>query len=88
MPDGKTPKDAEGKPLWTKRHEILMPEDRERTKLETYDCKNFDPNTGKCLDYENRPEICKDSGCVDPVSSEPAEEQHRRMKEKKFIKIR
>lgn len=88
MPEEKIPKDAEGKPLWTKRRELLVPEDQERTKLETYDCKNFDPETGKCKDYENRPEICKNSGCVNPESEESVEEQHRKMKETKFMKIR
>lgn len=83
------PKDAEGKPIWKQRSEMLIPEDaEEHTKLEAYDCKNFDPVSGKCLDYENRPEICKDSGCVNPKSTEPVEEQFRKMKEKKFIKIR
>ena len=82
------PVDAGGNPIWKKRPELLIPEDADgHTKLEAYDCKHLDQATGRCLDYEHRPEICKNSGCVDPASSEPADEQHRTFKEKKFIKI-
>jgi Fe-S-cluster containining protein len=88
MPEDKMPKDEAGNPLWTKRKEVLVPEDQEHTKLETYDCKNLDTKTGECRDYENRPEICKNSGCVNPELQESLEEQHKKMKEKKFIKIR
>lgn len=88
MPEDKIPKDAEGGSLWTKRQEILVPEDQVSVKLETYDCKNFDSETGKCKDYEHRPEICKNSGCIDPESQESVDEQHCKLKGKKFLKIK
>jgi len=48
----------------------------------------FDPKTGKCLDYENRPNICRGSGCIDPDSSESKENQFKKLSEKKFFKIK
>ena len=58
------------------------------TKLETYDCKNFDSASGLCKDYKNRPDICKNSGCINPNSSESIDEQFEKMKDKEFIKIK
>lgn len=88
MPPEIIPKDKVGDNLWKKREELLIPTDNLEEKLETYDCKNFDPRTGKCLDYENRPDICKGSGCIDPNSTESKEAQFRILSEKKFIKIK
>ena len=80
------PKDREGKNLWTKRPELLVPEDSEQ-RLETYDCKNHNPETGKCMDYENRPDICKNTHCVNPNSPESADAQHQKLTGRKFSKI-
>lgn len=88
FPADKIPKDAEGRPLWEKREETLVPEHDQGTKLEAYDCRNLNSETGECIDYANRPEICKKSGCVDPESGEAIEEQHRRIIEQKFTKIK
>ena len=32
-------------------------------KLDFYSCKEFDEQRGKCKDYENRPDICKNTRC-------------------------
>ncbi|MBI5254767.1 YkgJ family cysteine cluster protein [Candidatus Falkowbacteria bacterium] len=32
-------------------------------KLDFYSCKEFDEQTGKCKDYENRPDLCKNTKC-------------------------
>ena len=85
FPAEEVPKDSEGNQLWTKRDTTLRPEDQEHMKLDAYDCKNFDPSTGKCKDYENRPDICKNSGCVDSSSPMSAEEQYQEMKKKKIL---
>jgi len=88
FPKEKIPKDADGNGLWQKREELLIPQDQpEETKLETYDCKNFDQINGLCKDYENRPNICKKAGCVDKDSSESEEEQFKKLSGQKFIKI-
>ena len=43
---------------------ILIPkEERGPIKLESYDCTNLNKETGKCNDYENRPQICKNTKC-------------------------
>ncbi|OGN07863.1 MAG: hypothetical protein A2750_00220 [Candidatus Yanofskybacteria bacterium RIFCSPHIGHO2_01_FULL_45_42] len=86
LPPDKLPKDKGGQPLWTKRKELLVPEDSQ-TKLETYYCKNYDSATGKCTDYENRPDICKNTECVDPNSTELIDRQHQKVTSKKFSKI-
>jgi len=89
MPPEMMPKDKDGNDLWSKRKELLVPADNpDGEKIETYDCKNLDPKTGKCLDYENRPDICKKSGCVDPDSPESQETQFKRSSDRKFIKIK
>lgn len=47
------------------RGEILAPESSyETTKLESFDCDNFDQATGLCKDYENRPKICQETKCA------------------------
>ena len=89
FPDEKIPRDSDGKPLWAKRRELLVPDSNpDGQKIETYDCKHFDPMTGKCQDYEHRPDICKNSGCVNPDSSEPEEEQFKKLADQKFIKVK
>ena len=89
FPADKIPKDKEGTSLWTKKGELLVPDDNpDGQKIETYNCKNYDPETGKCQDYENRPDICKRSGCIDPSSEKSEEEQFKRLANQKFIKVR
>lgn len=45
-----------------------------------YTCKNWDSNTGDCMDYENRPDMCRaypygrqctQKICTDPVAMLP-----------------
>lgn len=81
------PVDKEGLSLWTKREEILIPVTKIDTdRVITYDCKNFDTTTKKCLDHENRPEICRSASCIsDPGGN--IDEQHRKVIETKFIPI-
>ena len=39
-----------------------------------------------CLDYDNRPEICRDSTCIKDEKGD-IDEQHKKETEQKFIKI-
>ena len=82
------PKDGHGADLWVKRDEVLIPELRVDTdRIVTYDCKNFDPITRKCLDHEGRPDICRTASCIsDPHGN--IDEQHKKVIETKFIPIR
>ena len=82
------PKDKNGKSLWKERDEILAPEDTmEKVKIATFDCINYDENTGKCLDYENRPEICRNTTCITDQSGD-VDDQHKKVTEVKFVKIK
>ena len=54
----------------TKRHrtwkgfEHWVPEEGEFY----FTCKHWDPETRLCMDYENRPEMCKNTGVIKPCS--------------------
>lgn len=44
--------------------EVHVPIDEiEKTQLEAYSCRNYDKESGLCKDYENRPQICRNSAC-------------------------
>lgn len=82
------PKDKEGNDLWKSRGEIIAPEDRvEKVRIATFDCVNYDKDTGKCLDYENRPDICKDTTCVHDENGD-VDEQHKKATKIKFVKLK
>jgi Fe-S-cluster containining protein len=89
FPEEKIPKDADGNNLWQKRNELLIPQNQStEDRLEAYDCKNFNTKSGLCNDYENRPSICRNTGCIDPNSTEPNEEQFKKAQGKDFVKIK
>ena len=78
--------------IWKERAgEFWAPKDSfEKTKLRIYDCENFNQQNGSCIDYENRPEACKNTFCRAYETNDP-EEQKRLIdyiKNKKFFKIR
>ncbi len=80
------PKDSEGNDLWIKTGEELAPEEKiETVRIDTYECKNFNKETGLCEDYENRPQICKNSGCVDKKSELSVDDQYNKNINTKFI---
>ncbi len=76
--------------IWKERDGLWAPKDHVDTvKLRTYDCDNFDNETGLCKDYKNRPNICRNTECrafdVDDV-----DEQKRiikKIKGEEFIKF-
>lgn len=84
---GEPPRDKKGNEIFISRNEILVPYSRPDTdKVKTFDCKNFDPITKKCLDYENRPDMCRTATCItDPNGN--IDEQHRKVTSENFIKI-
>lgn len=89
FPDDKIPVNKHGKKIWKERQEILIPKSEiDITKLKSYDCINFDKLTGKCLDYDNRPIICRRVSCIDKDSTESVDEQHKRITKEKFISIK
>jgi len=87
--EDKIPVNKNKEKIWKKREELLMPEEEiDITKLETYDCMNFDKSTGRCLDYDNRPKICRRVSCVDKNSTESINDQYKKLAKKKFIAIK
>lgn len=83
---GQPPTDKQGKVIFTPRKEILRPINSPEIAIKTFDCVNFDPLTKKCLDHENRPDLCRNSTCVsDPDGN--VDEQYRETTSQKFIKI-
>jgi Fe-S-cluster containining protein len=84
---GEPPTDKNGRKIFTQREEILIPETSpDAVRLKTFDCVNFDSITKKCLDHENRPDLCRNSTCIsDPDGN--IDDQHRKVTTEKFIKI-
>lgn len=84
---GELPKDKNGHELFMARNEILAPESRIDTdRVKTFDCKNFDPITKRCLDHENRPEMCRSATCISNPDGD-IDEQHKKVVAENFIKI-
>jgi Fe-S-cluster containining protein len=82
------PKDKNGNPIWKDRNEIIAPEDKiDTTRIKTYDCVNFDKSTNKCLDYENRPDICRNTSCITDKNGS-IDEQHEKVTKVNFVKLR
>ena len=82
------PKDKNGNELWEATGDVLAPEHRiETDRVVTFACKNFDKETNKCLDYENRPEVCRDTTCIKDKKGN-IDEQHKIATEIKFVKIK
>ena len=79
-------KKSDGTGLWIKRNEVLVTESRPESKINTFDCVNFDKISGRCLDYDNRPNKCKSSSCLN-VGTGNDDEKFKCVTDQKFIKI-
>ena len=79
-----TPKKKEGEELWTRDKVLIDPNLDDDVRLQSYNCVNFDPKTGLCKDHENRPDICRNSSCIDENSTESIDIQHKRVTESKL----
>jgi len=76
--------------LFIDLEEILVPENHIDTiRLKSYQCINFNQNTGLCDDYHNRPVICKNTKCsaFNEDSRENQAEIIKIIKSKKFLRI-
>lgn len=86
--DFEIPKDKDGNYLWKKRDEVLAPLGSfETTRIQTFDCKNFDRKNGKCLDYENRPEVCKNTSCIKDKTGD-IDEQHKAVVDAPLFRVK
>ncbi len=89
FPESEIPINKSGGKIWRERGEILVPESHPDTvRLKTFDCLNFDRATGMCHDYENRPEICRNTSCLKDDSTESVDEQHSKAINEKFVVIK
>ncbi len=80
------PKKEDGSDMWIRRDEVLVPAESPDTKINTYDCVNFDRTTGRCLDYENRPNECRSTSCLN-LSRGTDKEKFDKITGAKFIPI-
>lgn len=58
-------------------------------KLKIYRCINFNSKTGLCNDYENRPDICKNTQCSVFNTADPKKQSEiiEKIKSEKFLRI-
>lgn len=85
--ENKLPKDKKGDPLFINLKKfIYLKNESERSKLQTFECKNFDKETGLCKDYENRPNICRNTSCVNSNEKIKTEEDQYNEFKNKFEK--
>ncbi len=83
------PKDDSGNPLWIPLQEVRAPEKNiDTVRVQVYKCLLYDKNTKLCTNYENRPEICRNTSCIDDKSQETIDEQHKKSIQTDFIKMK
>ena len=71
FPNDKIPANEKGEKIWIDRNEIIAPEETwEKEKIKTFDCINYNKETGLCDNYEKRPDICRATSCIDESSKE------------------
>lgn len=77
------------KKIWIDTGEILIPESHpDSIRIKTFECMHYDKESGLCRDYDNRPDICKHTSCVDPESSKPSDQQYEEFVNEKFFKLK
>jgi Fe-S-cluster containining protein len=83
----KIPKDKTWKNLRILLNEQRIPKTHPDTvKIDLYKCLLLDKKTWLCKDYQNRPEICKNSWCINPNNNISDEEQYTNTITTKFYK--
>jgi Fe-S-cluster containining protein len=82
-------KDKNGNDIWEATSEILVPESCPETMMvKIFRCVNYDKDAGQCRDYDNRPDVCRNTSCIDPNSEKSIDEQHKIMVGVNFFKIK
>ncbi|MEI7452314.1 MAG: YkgJ family cysteine cluster protein [Candidatus Falkowbacteria bacterium] len=82
-------KDKNGNEIWERTGEVFAPEvNIDTVRVATFKCNNFDKESGKCLDYKNRPDICRNTSCIDECSDKNVDDQHKEFVDNKFIKVK
>lgn len=88
FPDEKIPKDKNDKPIWEDEGLAVKTECVDGEKFKVFKCKKFNKETGLCDDYENRPDICKESSCINEKSNKSQEDQYKKMSKTEFTYIK
>ena len=83
------PKDNSGEEIWEELEETWAPvSDPDIVRIKLFKCKKFDSSAGRCVDYKNRPEICKNTSCINAENDESPDEQHRKVVNTEYIKMK
>lgn len=83
------PKDKDGNPLRIAKDELRAPEiDIDTKRIQIYECLLYDKDKKICSDHENRPNICRNTSCVDKDSDATIDKQHERYTKINFIKMK
>lgn len=81
------PKDTMGNPLRIPKRIVANPKtDIDTRRIQIYECLLYDKDRKICKDYENRPDICRTTSCLDDDSQETIDEQHKKKTQIDFIK--
>lgn len=81
------PKDKNNKTIFQDTYEVWVPEKNpDSGRLRIFTCNNYNKDTGKCENYENRPNLCRNTSCVDPKLNESISKQRKKLTETKFFK--
>lgn len=87
--DFNKPKDKNGNDIWKDTGETWIPESQpDSVRVMTFNCINHDKENNRCKDYENRPDICRKTSCVEEECDKSIDEQHKELVNEKFFKIR
>ena len=85
----KIPKSKTWEDLRQLLDEIRIPKKHPDTvKLLTYKCSLYNALKKLCDDYENRPEICKNTSCINIGSNIDEEEQYKNTILEEFYKVK
>lgn len=88
--DAKKMLSGENEYFFINLEEMLISEEHPDTvKLKTYQCINFNSKTGLCNDYENRPDICRNTKCLAFRTTDPKRQSEiiDKIKSEKFLRI-
>jgi Fe-S-cluster containining protein len=84
---GEPPLDKLGRKIFTSRGEILRPKENPEITIKTFNCVNYDSVLKKCLDHENRPDMCRNSSCIEDQKGDIDKQHDKATSPNKFIKI-
>ena len=74
--------------IWEKINEIWLPKKYiDTVKLEIYKCLWYDSESKLCKFYDDRPDICRNTSCIDNIH-EDVVTQYEKVISQEFLKIK